>query len=191
MMSMGKTSRRSYSRSLRVGSREREILNELTAGDMLIGFLCSARSTRRMYSVAHARARERYLTKQAADRLTSHGYILRHGDAISLSKRGRALIETSVTTTRLKLTKSSWDGKWRIVIYDIPNEFDHLRYQVRAILGRAGFKQLQKSVWIFPHECKELTKLIKKDPRLGPFVLYATVEFLEGDLRLRSHFKLV
>lgn len=41
-----------------------------------------------------------------------------------------------------------WDGKWRIVIFDIPEERRIIRNLFRRNLKKWGFKQLQKSVWI-------------------------------------------
>lgn len=188
MASFGK--KRAYSRAMRLGTREREILDELTFGDMLVGMLCSGRSTRRMYKIARDRARERQLTKRAVGSLVSAGFITQHDDLLSLDKRGRDILEVTVVATRLRLSSGKWDGKWRIVIYDIPNEFDYLRYQVRSVLVRAGFKKLQKSVWVFPHECKQLSALIKKDDRLDKYIIHATIDTLDGDVKLRSLFNI-
>lgn len=41
-----------------------------------------------------------------------------------------------------------WDGKWRIVIWDIPEQKRIIRNLFRRNLKKWGFKHLQKSVWI-------------------------------------------
>ncbi|MBL9168893.1 MAG: hypothetical protein JNN07_14230 [Verrucomicrobiales bacterium] len=43
-----------------------------------------------------------------------------------------------------------WDGKWRLVIFDVPNEHTRLRNRFRAQLRRAGYGWLQNSVWVSP-----------------------------------------
>ncbi len=49
----------------------------------------------------------------------------------------------------LETVKSEkWDGKWRVVIFDIPEQKRIIRNLFRRNLKRWGFKQLQKSVWI-------------------------------------------
>lgn len=44
--------------------------------------------------------------------------------------------------------KKEWDGKWRIVVFDIPEQKRLIRNLFRRNLKKWGFKQLQKSVWI-------------------------------------------
>lgn len=41
-----------------------------------------------------------------------------------------------------------WDGKWRIVVWDIPEQKRIIRNLFRRNLKKWGFKSLQKSVWI-------------------------------------------
>lgn len=58
----------------------------------------------------------------------------------------------------LKLTSSGedligsepkdWDGKWRIVVFDIPEQRRIIRNLFRRNLKKWGFRHLQKSVWI-------------------------------------------
>lgn len=44
--------------------------------------------------------------------------------------------------------EKEWDGKWRIVIFDIPEQKRIIRNLFRRNLKKWGFKHLQKSVWI-------------------------------------------
>ena len=181
---------RSRNRRTRLGSIEREVLEELSAGDLFIGFLCSARSTRRMYKVARERARKRYLVKRAAERLASEGYIRRDGELLSMRAAGLRLLRQTASNIHEKLRTKEWDGKWRMVTFDIPERQRESRNAVRAILKRAGFVKLQHSVWIFPHECEELAQLIKEDTRLSRHVLYGVLESIEDDAKLRRIFTL-
>lgn len=45
-------------------------------------------------------------------------------------------------------SEANWDGKWRIVSFDIPEEKRIVRNLLRRNLKKWGFKHLQKSVWI-------------------------------------------
>ena len=181
---------RNSPRGIRLGAIERDILENLTLGDLLVGFLCSSRSTHLMYKVARKRALARYRTQKAIDRLVLEGYIKRNGETLSISTAGKHLIEKTIRQVYSKLSTKNWDGKWRIITFDIPEKYRSTRNQIRAILKHAGFVELQHSTWIFPHECQELSTLIKHDTRLAKYVLYGVLESIENDTRLRQIFGL-
>lgn len=46
------------------------------------------------------------------------------------------------------LEDKSWDGKWRIVIFDIPEKHRKIRNSFRSKLREWQFEKLQKSVWV-------------------------------------------
>ena len=46
--------------------------------------------------------------------------------------------------------KQKWDGKWRMIIFDIPEDARTERDRLRRLLKLNGFKILQKSVIINP-----------------------------------------
>lgn len=92
--------------------------------------------------------------------------------------RERGLIEEDRVDTKkvvLKLTEvgrnmlgvgsfdeKEWDGKWRIVIFDIPEQKRLIRDLFRRNLKKWGFKHLQKSVLISKQDVfSKLTGYIK------------------------------
>lgn len=132
-------------------------------------------------------------TKRALDRLIKQGYAQRTGnrkDHIELTSRGQTLLaRLSLGEARYK-PPERWDGKWRIVIFDIP-EVRHLaRDHLRDFLQRIGFLMLQASVWVYPHDCEDLVLLLKTDYNLGKEVVYIIAEDIERDWFLRRHFGL-
>ena len=65
--------------------------------------------------------------------------------------------------TKMKLIEEKWDGRWRIVIWDIPEKRRAVREVLRFQLKQLGFKRLQKSVWISKKNCTDLLReFIKK-----------------------------
>jgi phenylacetic acid degradation operon negative regulatory protein len=52
----------------------------------------------------------------------------------------------------LSLAKQKWDGKWRVVIFDIAEINKRTRNLLRAKLKELGFGMLQESVWVSPHD---------------------------------------
>lgn len=55
----------------------------------------------------------------------------------------------------------AWDGKWRVVLYDVPNHKSNHRTRLRQYLRTRGFGYLQKSVWISPHPLSQEQEILK------------------------------
>ncbi|OGE45070.1 hypothetical protein A3B39_03290 [Candidatus Daviesbacteria bacterium RIFCSPLOWO2_01_FULL_37_10] len=53
----------------------------------------------------------------------------------------------------LQSSDGSWDGKWRIVIFDIPEKRRAVRDLLRHNLKSWGFEHWQKSVWVSKKNC--------------------------------------
>ena len=83
-----------------------------------------------------------------------------------------------------------WDGKWRVVIFDVHEKQRKKRDRLRAELATVGFRRLQDSVWIYPFDCEEMLALLKLDVKLGRDVLYFITDKMEGDDYLRRLFSL-
>lgn len=64
--------------------------------------------------------------------------------------RARALWE------KVSQLSNIWDGKWRIVAFDIPETHYLTRDLFRRRLKDFQFKQLQKSVWVSKLNCTDL-----------------------------------
>ena len=173
----------------RLGKVEKEILESITGGDLLIGFLCSARSTRQMNKIAYERALARYRRRKSIASLVMKGFAVRNGEVLHITADGINALENAVQRVRTTLTQKGWDGKWRVVAYDIPEQYKKLRDQVRYILKRAGFVKLHHSIWVFPHDCNELTDLMKTDRRLRAYMLYGVFDSIQDDGKLRDFFK--
>ena len=92
---------------------------------------------------------------------------------------------------RLKPKKPKrWDGKWRILIFDIPEKRRRVRDTIRTTLISIGFVRLQDSVWVYPYDCEDLITLLKADLRIGKDVLYIIAVTIEYDAPLRRRFNL-
>ena len=189
-MNMNEHSKQQRKHGRGLGAVEREVLEQLSFGDMLFGYLLSAGSTGRMFKLARERATYCYRRKRAIARLMELEFIHRSGQKLSLTDAGNNALGKTVEKTRALLNKKHWDGKWRVAIFDIPQKYSPLRRKVRDVLKRAGFIQLQQSVWIFPHESEDLVKLIKKESQLAQFILYGVLERIENEKRLLKLFRL-
>lgn len=91
---------------------------------------------------------KKILLSQALKRLREKGLIKKE---INKDQDEIILKLTSLGQEFLLLQKSDeeieWDGKWRIVIFDIPESKRLIRDILRSRLKLWGFKPWQKSVW--------------------------------------------
>lgn len=56
----------------------------------------------------------------------------------------------------------TWDGKWRVVIFDIAELKKMHREAFRGKLKELGFCFLQKSVWVNPFDCQAEIELLRE-----------------------------
>jgi phenylacetic acid degradation operon negative regulatory protein len=54
----------------------------------------------------------------------------------------------------------SWDGRWRLVLFDVPESCRARRNQLRRYLKSRGFGYLQNSAWITPDPVKDQRTLL-------------------------------
>jgi len=107
---------------------------------------------------------------------------------ITLTKNGKRRI-LKYALTELVIEKSkSWDGHWRLIIYDVENKRKQMRDQFREQLKLLGFFQLQKSVWVYPYPCEEQIAFLREYCGVGNEVLYIISNSLEDDTPYREYF---
>ncbi|MBI3103781.1 CRISPR-associated endonuclease Cas2 [Candidatus Daviesbacteria bacterium] len=75
-----------------------------------------------------------------------------------LTDEGRA----EAIWAKIRVQDEPWDGKWRLVIFDIPEQRRIARDLLRSKLKQWGFINLQRSVWACKKNCtKQLKDFIK------------------------------
>ena len=110
---------------------------------------------------------------------------------VALTKKGHATIETIYASEYRIPEPAFWDGKWRVVMFDIREKRRSARSRLRLLLSGAGFLRLQDSVWIYPYPCDEFVGLVRAHLKSGTGEMLSFVaEALESDRRLREHFRL-
>lgn len=91
----------------------------------------------------------------------------------------------------LKINKLKiWDGFWRMIIFDIPEDKKRARDALAKKLKELGFYTLQKSVFVFPYECKKEIDFITDLFDVGQFVKHILAKEIDNDTNLKKEFKL-
>ncbi|PIR58447.1 MAG: hypothetical protein COU70_00810 [Parcubacteria group bacterium CG10_big_fil_rev_8_21_14_0_10_35_15] len=177
-------------RGLKTGSVSHEILTEIFGILDATLFL-----PRKMTEITRIRFLQHYpIHKKYIYDLKRRNYIkeinTKNGKKIQLTEKGK--LEIIKYKIKSKKNKIKWDGKWRAICWDVPEGSRKERDYLRRALRWVGFKEVQKSFWIFPFEVKdqikELIRLYKED--LKGDVRFLTIEKLEKDSDLRKYFNL-
>lgn len=122
---------------------------------------------------------------------------LREMNYIRMDKNGKKVYvidKGALELLKFKImrVRPEWDKRWRVIIFDIPENRRKERDFLRKKLKWLGFKELQKSVWIFPYDIKneieELLTIFSFDSQGD--IRFLTVERLENDRDLRKYFDL-
>lgn len=127
---------------------------------------------------------------QAVSRLKQKGIVGRDEKGrFRLTEKGERIAAT-LETLDLSERPLFWDGKWRIVIFDIWERRRAARDRLRIILERNGFAKIQNSVWVYPYDCEELLVFLRTHLSLGKGIIYIIANEIENDAQLRNFFHL-
>lgn len=112
-----------------------------------------------------------------------------NSEKICLSEKGKTYwLRHQFHNLALKKSKR-WDKKWRIVLFDIPEKQRNIRDSLRRKLKMLGFKEFQKSIFIYPFPCKNEINFV-----INFFNIENNVYYLEApispDYNFRKHFNL-
>ena len=94
---------------------------------------------------------------QALKRLRKQGLVELISDEelnIRLTDEGR----DRALWTKMKTNSEKWDGKWRLVIWDIPEKRRLARDLLRFKLKQLGFTKWQQSVWASKINCTNVLR---------------------------------
>lgn len=174
------------------------VLRFLYMGGVLTTLFVAPQLARLIGSPDRSEVRRKELYKrirQARYTLTQRGLIYEKetpkGRRFYLTPKGEQSIE-KVLAREYKIPEQvHWDGKWRMLIFDIKEKRRKTRFQLRMLLRGAGFIRLQDSVWVYPFPCDEFVSLVRAHLASGVGELRSVVvEALESDRPLREHFGL-
>jgi len=185
----------SSKRRVRVGEVAKAVLMVIAAAGIVSAAIVAPNA---LQILAPFFKKKKYSSKQAVkrtlDSLIRSGLVKRTLDShgvpfLELSKKG--VWEISIRKGIMSSTnQKKWDGYWRVVIFDVPNAKGSIRSELRRGMKLFGFKQLQKSVWVYPYECSQFIELLKSHLEVSQDVLVMEAASIENDRHLRKEFKI-
>lgn len=92
----------------------------------------------------------------------------------------------------MKINKpKKWDKKWRVILFDIPENRKAIREILRYHLKRLGFYEFQKSVFVHPYDCKDEIDYLIEFYDIRKFVRFMVADSIDNELHLKEHFDLL
>lgn len=98
-----------------------------------------------------------------------------------LTKEGRKKMHSLELESDTTLVNTAWDGLWRIILLDLPENRKNERESLRYLLKKAGFVCLKNSAWISPYPYEHLFANIKKDLGLTTEMMIIVTEFIDEE----------
>lgn len=114
------------------------------------------------------------------------------GAYLVITEKGKDMIKKfEIESIRIQ-EPEEWNRKWHVVIFDIPEKYKTARDALRRKLRVVGFYSLQKSSFVYPHECRDEVDFISQFFGVGKYIQYLICDDLgvnEGTIR--RHFNLL
>jgi DNA-binding transcriptional regulator PaaX len=131
-----------------------------------------------------------YYIKRTLGRLMDQGFVEKGDEGYQLTVRGKRWL-LKYTLDDLSIPKpAKWDGRWRMIIYDVARNRASQRTIFRSTLKNLGFYNVQESVWIHPYPCEKEIHFLKDFCGMGDNVIYIIAHKIENDGSYRTHFGL-
>ena len=107
---------------------------------------------------------------------------------VKLTKKGQ--LEALLAKAKLLSDRGKWDGKWRLIMFDIPEDSNDKRAFFRSLLKKNGFFRLQQSVYVSPCPLNRAAVSYLEETKLIGYIRILKVEEMDNDKDLKKHFGL-
>lgn len=186
----------SLNENYRVGTLKKKVLLTLFAG-IALGLTQSPR--RQAWILKQIPKELSKINHQALDRAIKSLYssrlieIKQNKDGTTtllLSQNGKLkTLQFNIEKMEIKKPRT-WDGKWRIIMFDIPEKLKRLRESLRNHFREIGLIELQKSVLVYPYPCYDEIEFILELYNAKKYVRFVLAEKVDNNLHLMKKFNL-
>jgi len=141
------------------GHLAKEILYYLALG-VSIYFICSSPAGTRRFLKNIKKEWSRKSARASLSSLHKNGFISyreKHNGTtiVTITQKGRRKVKEWNLEHLIIKKPEKWDGRWRIVAFDIAEKRRKGRNALRKMLQKLGFLRIQKSIFIHPYSCKQ------------------------------------
>ncbi len=104
-----------------------------------------------------------------------------HKQYFRLTSDGKQKINNISLDSDSSLISTNWDGYWRMIILDLPEDRKSEREALRYLLKKANFICIKNSVWVSMYPFEHLFTNIKKDLDLTTEMMIIVTEKVDAE----------
>lgn len=111
---------------------------------------------------------------------------------VKITNNGKKYLRTFDIDNMILNQPVTWDKKWRLVIFDVPEKHKKAREALRRKLKDLNFLRLQDSVWVTPYPCEDEIRFLREI-----FIIPFNVDIIETsdlkhhEIKLKKYFNIV
>jgi DNA-binding transcriptional regulator PaaX len=135
-------------------------------------------------------AENRRYAKRKVKQLKQHGFLQKRGVRYAVSDKGSRLLSGEDIWNLQIPRPRAWDGRWHLIMFDIPQVESTARKALNSALLRMGLVQYQQSVLIYPYPIKETLLKVCRFYRVTRYVSFVSASDVDGAKELKRIFKL-
>lgn len=102
-------------------------------------------------------------------------------DYLRITAEGRKKLASLELSSGTLPLPAQWDGKWRMIILDLPEDRKSEREALRYLLKKAGFACVKNTVWVSPYPFEHLFINLKKDLGLSTEMMIITTDSIDDE----------
>lgn len=134
------------------------------------------------YRYVHSLPYREATITSTVQRLVRSGQLSREGRGKGATYR---LTEKGEQRVRERISKYlvdpvPWDGRWRMVVYDIEESERRMRNKLRRFLKSLGFGMLQQSIWVSPYPVRTALEEFLQESGMKDVVLVVEADYVGG-----------
>ncbi|NQV88247.1 MAG: hypothetical protein HQ402_01655 [Parcubacteria group bacterium] len=144
----------------------------------------------KMFNSTDERKRERIKRSLEILRKNKFVNIYYKGDieVVEITREGKTrLLAYGFDDMKVAIPKV-WDGLWRVIIFDIPENKKKFRNAFHIKLRELDFESIQKSTFVTPYDCRDIIDFLGEHFQIRHNIKYLVVKELEGSEELKKKF---
>jgi len=165
-------------KGLKIGKKEREILQNVGIGVALVGALIIPALPMALAPLMISEKTRKQNAKRSIKRLEEKDLIYLSGEKVKLTAKGKAMLKLIQAEDITIERPEKWDRIWRIVAYDIPDDHKKERDYFKTKLEGLGFVKVQESLYAHPFDCIQEIAVLAQTLGISPHVLYLKTDKL-------------
>lgn len=119
-----------------------------------------------------------------------HVYNKNGKTVIKITEKGqKKVLKYNLENMEIRRPKK-WDGKYRIIMFDVPETKKIARRELSSVLARIGAYRIQKSAFVSPFECRPEIDFVGGYYGVRTNIIYITAEDLDNADAIKKRFHL-